>query len=132
MLPQKYHDELPPLKNAAARMIFLALMDYVHNRRWSNGRRPKNKRDRSNKVIYEEARSWLFDSLVETCDGSDVDSEDDLSAAAVAGALNELEHLMSFESACGILGWDPQWLRDRIPSLNEEDLRRVAKKNGFL
>jgi hypothetical protein len=133
MLPQKYYDDLPPTRNAAARIIFRALLDYVHNRKWANSKRiPRNKRERTAKLLYEESRSWLFDNEIEVCSGC-IEVENNFVAQEEAvRLLQEFEYVMSFESACGVLGWDPGWIRKRIVSLKEEDLRRVAKRNGFL
>lgn len=116
MIDQRIHDDMPALRTMASRSIFRALMDYVHFKKWSNGCIPKNRNQRESKEAFETAREWLFDPIPEN---------DDV-------RLREIDQTMSFESYCGILGWDPGWIRERIPKLKAADLRRVGKKNGFL
>jgi hypothetical protein len=133
MLPQHFHDELPQLRKTMARMVFRALLDYVHNKKWANGKVPKTKRDRRCKDLFEETRAWIFDLPLPTDACGVLEIEGDFVSEAEARViLDSFERLMSFESACGILGWDPDWVRSRLPALTVEQLRRVGKKHGFV
>jgi hypothetical protein len=135
MFSVRCYEEIRQLKLMAARLIFRALCDYVHNKKWANGHRPKNKRDRTNKASFEAARDWLFDSSTEDLELVCLEKIEDgfLSVDEAAEFLSSMEEeLMSFEAACDILKWSPDWVRRRIPRLKAADLRRVGKKNGFL
>lgn len=128
----RYHDEMRQIKLYAARMLYRSFLDYVHYKKWSNGRRPKNKRDRREKAIFEDAKAWIFDG-VENDASSTVDVEDDfISQIAARTVLESFDHVMNFETACGILGWDPDWVRRRIPDVTAANLKKVGKRNGFL
>jgi hypothetical protein len=89
------------VKNMARGIIVRSLRDLVNYR---NHKKPKYKK------IYDEVHSWMY--LEET------DYQDD-----------PLDQLMSFEGICGILGWDPSWLRERAKSLTKADLDRLGR-NG--
>jgi hypothetical protein len=45
---------------------------------------------------------------------------------ATSKELDQLDQLMSFESICGILGWDVGLVRQRAKVLKKEDLDRVG------
>jgi hypothetical protein len=125
-------DEINGVKQMAARVIFRALCDYIHYRKWSNGRRPKNKIDRRQKETFEEAKSWLYGYPIAPSTDP-VDIEDGfVSQLEARRLLDDMDQTMSFETACDILGWSPSWIRERIPAISAEDLRRVGKKHGFL
>lgn len=131
MLPQRFHDELPQLRKTMARMVFRALLDYVNNRKWSNGRRPKNRRDRHCKDLYEQADIWIHGREIET-PPPPLEIEDNFVTEDEARVILEaFERVMSFDSACGILGWDPGWVRRMLPNLTSEQLRRVGKRYGL-
>jgi hypothetical protein len=125
-------DEISVIKRMAARLIFRALLDFVHYQKWSNGRRPKNKVDRRNKETFEDAKLWLFEPT--PCAEFDglIETEDFMSQLEAQRLLETFDQTMSFETSCAILGWNPEWVRRRIPRLTAEALRRVGKKHGFL
>jgi len=132
MLPQRFHDELPQLRNTMARMVYRALCDFVHNKKWSNGSVPKTKRDKRCKDLYEQADIWIHGIPVDT-PVPPLEIEDDFITEDEARiVLDAFERLMSFDSACGILGWDPDWVRKHLPGLTPEQLRRVGKKYGLM
>jgi len=133
MLPQRFHDELPQLRKTMSRLVFRALCDFVHNKEWANGKRPKTKRDRRCKDLFEEARAWIYGLPLPPTPPHSIEIEDDfISEAEARTVLDALEHLMSFDSACGILGWDPEWVRSMLPALTPDRLRKVSKKHGFV
>lgn len=114
-----------------ARMVFRALLDYVNNKKWSNGRIPRNKRDRQCKDLYEQADIWIHGRTIDT-PIPPLEIEDDfISEDEARVVLDTFECLMSFDSACGILGWDPDWVRSMLPGLTQEQLRRVGKRYGL-
>lgn len=130
--PDVTNIHLSQIRIMASRIVYRAVCDYVHYKKWSNGRRPATKRDAAQKELFEEARSWIYGEPVEPCVG-DIDIEDNFMGMEEARALLEsFDEMMSFEAACDILGWDAEWIRSRIPSLSAEDLQRVGRKHGFV
>lgn len=61
--------------------------------------------------IYEEAHEWVFEEEVRDCQDRD-------------------DRFMSFESVCGILGFDHDRVRERIPHLTESDLKDLRDVAG--
>jgi|PlaIllAssembly_1097288.scaffolds.fasta_scaffold00866_2 hypothetical protein len=131
MIPAHIEDELKLFRYVATRMLFRAICDYVNYRKWSR-RRVKNRRDRTYKAYYEEARSWIFDVPAPTVPEIDMQVEDDIPREKLGELLTSMDQLMSFDTLCEVLGWDPNWIRSNIDSLSTEDLLRVGKKNGFM
>jgi hypothetical protein len=114
-----------------ARMVFRALLDYVNNKKWSNGHIPRTKRDRKCKDLYEQADIWIHGRKIDV-PPPPLDIENDFIPESEARLILEtFERLMSFDSACGILGWDPDWVRKMLPGLTPEQLRRVGKRYGL-
>lgn len=89
------------IKNMARGIIVRSIRDFV---RYKNKKRPKYKK------LYNESYSWIF--LEEPGDSDD-----------------PYDKLMSFEGICGILGWSPSWLRERVKTLTVADLDRLGR-NG--
>jgi len=131
-MEDRVHDEIQQIKQLAARMLVRAFCDYVNNRKWANGRRPKNKRDRRKKGRYEDARLWLFSE--QDCNASDdvVVEGNFISLLEAQAFLEASDQTMSFETACGTLGWDPDWVRRMLPTVTPEALRTVSKQLGFV
>ena len=90
------------IKNMARGIIVRSLRDLVNYR---DSSRPKFRK------IYEEVHAWMY---LEQPNYHD----------------DPLDQLMSFEGICGILGWDPDWLRERAKSLTKADLDRLGR-NGY-
>lgn len=89
------------VKNLARGLIVRSIRDLVGYR---SAKKPKLKK------IYDEVYSWMY--LEEP------DYQDD-----------PLDQLMSFSGICDILGWDPDWLRERVKTLTMADLDRLGR-NG--
>ena len=61
--------------------------------------------------IYDDAYEWVFEKEIRDCQDPD-------------------DRFMSFESVCGILGFDHERVRERIPLLTEDDLKDLRDVAG--
>lgn len=89
-------------KNLYRSMLARAIRDLV---------RYKGAEKRKFKRIYEDAYEWVYESDVSDCETKD-------------------DKFMSFESVCGILGFDHERVRERIPFMTEDDLNDLREIAG--
>jgi len=82
-------------------LIVRSIRDIV---RYRNAKKPKYRK------IYDEVHHWMYE-------------------AKLAPNDDPGDQLYSFVGICGILGWDPDWLRERVKSLTLDDLDRLGR-NG--
>lgn len=109
MNSETVHSCIRQTKAFMSRMFYRALCDYVnYKHRWGGNEKPQTKRDKEQKENFDSARQWFRDS-----------SPDE-------------EWILSFESVCNTLEWDPEWVRREIDQLKPADLRRVQKKCGLV
>ena len=89
-------------KNLYRSMLARAIRDLV---RYKGAEKKKFKR------IYEDAYKWVYEMNVADCTTKD-------------------DKLMSFESVCGILGFDHERVRERIPCMTDDDLNDLREIAG--
>ena len=129
------YSALDPTKKFIAKLIFRALCDYVHYKRWADGTRvPTNRKQREEKVAYEQAASWLFEEPLSSLeDDAEICVEDcSVGQEEARGILRIMDAFMTFESACDTMGWDASWIRERVPNLTKHDTDVASKKLGFM
>lgn len=86
-----------------------------------------NYRDSQNpdlRKIHDAAYRWMY--VEDGYDPELVEDDEDLEKA-----LRDFDQLMSFESICGTLGWDPDWVRNETKALTKAALRKAIKNNGL-
>ena len=89
-------------KNLAKAALVRAIRDFV---RYRGSKRPKHQK------IFDEVYAWMF-----------VESK--------TVVQDPLDQLMSFESICDTLEYDPRCLREHVRQLTKEDLDRLGRGNG--
>jgi hypothetical protein len=85
------------IKNMAGALLVRAIRDIV---RYRNDHKPKHKK------IYDDVYSWMYIEELEPSDDPG-------------------DQLYSFVGICGILGWDPGCVRNRVSEMVLEDLDRL-------
>jgi hypothetical protein len=92
------------IRNMAMALILRAMRDVV---RYRDAKKPKFRK------IYEDVHNWMYVHEVNFTD-------------------DPLDQLMSFEGICDILGWNPDWLRQRVKTLTSADLDKLGRNgNGI-
>ena len=128
------YESLDPTKKFIAKLIFRAMCDHVHFKRWADPERtPMSRKQREEKAAYEQATSWIFDAPEIVIQEDVIEVEDEgIDQDAARNILRILDDLMTFESACAILDWNAEWIRERVPKLTKKDTDRASKKLGFM
>lgn len=99
-------------KRFYSKLVYRAICDIVNYR---DSDKPKKRE------IYEQAREWMYN-------GFDTEKCEDEEAFA---RLRKCDEAMSFETACSMLKWDPDWVRVRVKKLTRKDLERIGR-NGLI
>lgn len=115
-----YLSQLPPdtqvvlarQRRFYSKLIYRAICDIVN---YKDAAKPQDQE------IHESAMVWMYDG-VETLKCSD---------EMEWRRLKELDDVMSFETACDTLEWDPGWVRERVKKLTKRDLAHIGR-NGLI
>lgn len=111
-LPPDAHIILTRQKRFYSKLIYRAICDIVNYR---------DSKDEEKLEIHCAAVEWMYDGMkVEDCD-------DDILRAK----LKIFDDAMSFETACSMLKWDPDWVRTRVRRLTRKDLEHIGR-NGLI
>lgn len=95
-----------------SKLIYRAICDIV------NYRDAVKAQDRE---AHESAVVWMYDGVeTQMCDDE-----------AEWKQLKELDDVMSFETACSALEWDPGWVREKVKTLTKHDLAHIGR-NGLI
>ena len=107
--------ERTQLSKLLGKLVFRAICDVVNYRDSDKpGRR----------AIHDAAYRWMY---IE--DG--YDSELVVESDELEEVLRGYDQLMSFDSICGTLGWDPDWVREATKHMTKDQLRKAIKNNGL-
>jgi hypothetical protein len=99
-------------KRFYSKLIYRAICDIVNYR---------DSQDEEKREIHCMAVEWMYHGVkVEECD-------DD----ALRMQLQAFDDAMSFETACSMLKWDPDWVREKVKKLTRYDLEHIGR-NGLI
>lgn len=71
--------------------------------------------------VHESAMVWMYNGVeTEVCEDDETWQE-----------LKALDDVMSFETACFALDWDPSWVREKVKLLTKKDLAHIGR-NGLI
>lgn len=117
--------EQAAIKSMCRSIMVRSIRDYVNNRSW---RKVKDKKKRRTaRMLYNEAREWLFvDHNGTAVTLEEFEIEDPLEDHEVVSLLVHFDHLMRFRTVCAILGWDADLVRKKLPTLKKADLDRIG------
>lgn len=111
-LPPDAHTILVRQKRFYSKLIYRAICDIVNYR---------DAVDEDKREIHCTAVEWMYDGVqVEDCE------DDELKAK-----LQNFDDAMSFETACSMLRWDPDWVREKVKKLTRHDLEHIGR-NGLI
>lgn len=99
-------------KKFYSKLIYRAICDIVNYR---------DSEDPKNLEIYEHAREWMYNGFA-------TEEHED---RAIYEKLKGADDAMSFETACSMLKWDPDWVREHVKSLTRADLEHIGR-NGLI
>jgi len=97
-------------KRFYSKLIYRAICDIVNYR---------NTERREFIEHYKSAVEWMYN-------GTDVNED-----KSVQVELRVLDDAMSFDTACNLLGWDPDWVRLKVKKLTKKDLEHIGR-NGLI
>ena len=95
-----------------SKLVYRAICDIVN---YKDAEKPQDRE------AHESAMVWMYNG-VETAKCDDWDTW---------RKLKELVDVMSFETACSALDWDPDWVRERVKLLTKKDLAHIGR-NGLI
>ena len=95
-----------------SKLIYRAICDIVNYR---DAMKPQDRE------IHESAMVWMYNG-VETSKCEDEETW---------RRMKEFDDVMSFETACSALDWDPSWVREKVKGLTKKDLAHIGR-NGLI
>lgn len=95
-----------------SKLVYRAICDIVN---YHDAEKPQDRE------AHESAMVWMYNG-VETAKCEDWKTW---------RSLKELDDVMSFETACSALDWDPDWVREKVKLLTKKDLAHIGR-NGLI
>lgn len=111
-LPPDAKITLAQQKRFYSKLVYRAICDIVNYR---DSERPKFV------DFYKSAYEWMYHG-VET---------EELEDKEMWKLMKSFDDALSFETACSVLCWDPEWVREKVATLTRKDLERIGR-NGLI